>query len=84
MCFILQISAGSQEYMLEAVDSGSILLVIGGSAEGTSQSFGDKTLRINTGSVIFIGAQQALKLFIKSDEGMLMFRAYCPLDGTKL
>ncbi|XP_059570715.1 mannose-6-phosphate isomerase isoform X2 [Alligator mississippiensis] len=65
-------------YLISAVDSASILLVIQGTAVGTSTgATSEMTLR--RGSVFFISANESISLQVSSPDGMLLFRACCLL-----
>ncbi|XP_070539004.1 mannose-6-phosphate isomerase-like [Ptychodera flava] len=67
-------------YKISAYDSPSILLVIEGEAEGSNSTLPEThQLKLKKGTVIFISANQEIALKIKPG-GLLMFRAYCPLD----
>ena len=64
---------------MRCIDSGSILLCIDGKASLSSTSLAGKTLTIQTGTVIFISANEQATLSITSQNGVFMFRAYCQL-----
>ena len=72
LCPVFQVPAGSTTLTLAALDSASILLVIEGDAQGTS----DKALSLRRGSVLFIAANQSVGLAVGAG-GLRMFRAYC-------
>ncbi|XP_019616439.1 PREDICTED: mannose-6-phosphate isomerase-like [Branchiostoma belcheri] len=66
-------------YTLEAVDSASIVLTVEGEGEGTTSSDTNHKVQFSRGSVVFVSADQSVNISCRS-KGMLMFRAFCPLD----
>ncbi|XP_071838288.1 mannose-6-phosphate isomerase-like [Apostichopus japonicus] len=75
----VEIPAETRNHTLGAYDSGSIVLFIRGSATATSSSISE-TLSLRRGSVIFVAAGESVQLNLESNDGLLAFRAYCPLD----
>lgn len=76
--FPLQIPASIKLYLVSAVDSASILLVIQGTAVGTSTAAASE-MALQRGSVLFISANESISLQLSSPDGMLLFRACCLL-----
>lgn len=75
---LLQIPSSIKLYLISALDSASILLVIQGTAMGTSTAAASE-MTLRRGSVIFISANESISLHLSSSEGMLLFRACCLL-----
>ena len=75
----LQVPAGVSDYVLSSYESASLLLVIQGSASAANASLGGSTLDLCKGRVLFISAGESLTLNVASQDGILMFRAYCQL-----
>ncbi|KAG6925651.1 mannose phosphate isomerase, partial [Chelydra serpentina] len=74
----IEIPSSIKLYLISAIDSASILLVIQGTAVGTSTAaISEMTLR--RGSVLFISANESVSLHLSSLDGMLLFRACCLL-----
>lgn len=76
--FPLQIPPSIKLYLVSAVDSASILLVIQGTAVGTSTAAASE-MTLRRGSVLFISANESISLHLSSPDGMLLFRACCLL-----
>ncbi|XP_038639972.1 mannose-6-phosphate isomerase isoform X1 [Scyliorhinus canicula] len=72
----IEIPCSAKRYTISSIDSASILLVIRGEATGTAAP---SEVKIRRGSVLFIAANQAVDLCIRSVDGMLLFRACCML-----
>lgn len=72
--------ANEQTYKLRAVDSGSVLLVLSGTAKVLSAHSGENTPpTLSAGHVIFVPANQDMTLNITSSETLDTFQAYCEL-----
>lgn len=65
-------------YLVSAIDSASILLVVRGQAVGTSTA-AVSDMALTTGSVLFISANESVSLHFSTADGMLLFRACCLL-----
>ncbi|XP_022098704.1 mannose-6-phosphate isomerase-like isoform X2 [Acanthaster planci] len=77
----IKVAEGVESYEVTAYDSASIFITISGQAEASHPSFGNgKTLTLKRGSVIFMSANHSLPLKLEKADGLLAFRAYCPLD----
>lgn len=74
----MQIPSSIKLYLISALDSASILLVIQGTAMGTSTAAASE-MTLRRGSVIFISANESISMHLSSSEGMLLFRACCLL-----
>ena len=74
----MQIPTSIKLYLVSAVDSASILLVIRGTAVGTSTAAAAE-MTLCRGSVLFISANESISLHLSSPDGMLLFRACCLL-----
>ncbi|NWX92455.1 MPI isomerase, partial [Nothoprocta ornata] len=74
----IEIPSSIKLYLVSAVDSASILLVIQGTAVGTSTAAASE-MTLHRGSVVFISANESISLHLSSTEGMLLFRACCLL-----
>nr|XP_056721926.1 mannose-6-phosphate isomerase [Euleptes europaea] len=65
-------------YLVSAIDSASIVLVIKGMAVGTSTA-ATSEMALRPGTVLFISANESISLHLSASEGMLLFRACCLL-----
>ncbi|XP_044306437.1 mannose-6-phosphate isomerase isoform X1 [Varanus komodoensis] len=74
----IEIPSSIKIYLVSAIDSASILLVVRGTAVGTSTA-AQSDIALRRGTVLFISANESVSLHLSSNEGMLLFRAYCPL-----
>lgn len=74
----LQIPSSIKLYLVSALDSASILLVLRGTAVATSTAAASE-MSLRRGSVLFISANESLSLRLASPDGMLLFRACCLL-----
>lgn len=74
----IEIPSSNKMYLVSAIDSASILLVIQGKAVGTSTAAASE-MTLNRGSVLFISANESVSLQLSSTGGMLLFRACCLL-----
>nr|XP_013814229.1 PREDICTED: mannose-6-phosphate isomerase [Apteryx mantelli mantelli] len=74
----IEIPSSIKLYLVSAVDSASILLVIQGMAVGTSTAAASE-MTLRRGSVLFISANESISLHLSSPDGMLLFRACCLL-----
>ncbi|XP_071424216.1 mannose-6-phosphate isomerase isoform X2 [Pithys albifrons albifrons] len=74
----IEIPASIKLYLISAIDSASILLVIQGTAVGTSTAAASE-MSLCRGSVLFISANESISLHLSSADGMLLFRACCLL-----
>ncbi|XP_021263090.1 mannose-6-phosphate isomerase [Numida meleagris] len=74
----IEIPSSIKLYLISALDSASILLVIQGTATGTSTAAASE-MTLRRGSVIFISANESISLRLSPSEGMLLFRACCLL-----
>ncbi|NXY54418.1 MPI isomerase, partial [Callaeas wilsoni] len=74
----IEIPASIKLYLISAMDSASILLVIHGTAVGTSTAAASE-MSLQRGSVLFISANESISLHLSSPDGMLLFRACCLL-----
>ncbi|NWU66429.1 MPI isomerase, partial [Pterocles burchelli] len=74
----IEIPSSIKLYLISAVDSASILLVIQGTAMGTSTAAGSE-MTLRRGSVLFISANESVSLQLSAPDGMLLFRACCLL-----
>ncbi|XP_075361768.1 mannose-6-phosphate isomerase isoform X2 [Mycteria americana] len=74
----IEIPPSIKLYLVSAVDSASILLVIQGTAVGTSTAAASE-MTLRRGSVLFISANESISLHLSSPDGMLLFRACCLL-----
>lgn len=79
LSFFMQVPAETRDYTLAAYDSGSIVIFIRGCAAASAASISE-TLALKRGSVIFVAAGESVHLKLESNDGLLAFRAYCPLD----
>ncbi|KFP90415.1 Mannose-6-phosphate isomerase, partial [Apaloderma vittatum] len=68
----IEIPASIKLYLVSAVDSASILLVIQGTAVGTSTAAASE-MTLRRGSVLFISANESISLHLSSPDGMLLF-----------
>lgn len=75
---LLQIPSSIKLYLVSAVDSASILLVVQGTAVGTSTAAASE-MALRRGSVLFVSANESISLRLSSPDGMLLFRACCLL-----
>ncbi|KAL7980401.1 hypothetical protein Chor_014730 [Crotalus horridus] len=73
-----QIPSSIKLYLISAIDSASILLVVQGSAVGTSTAALSE-MALRPGTVLFISANESLSLHFNSADGMVFFRAFCLL-----
>ncbi|XP_072837909.2 mannose-6-phosphate isomerase [Pogona vitticeps] len=74
----IELPASNKLYLISAIDSASILLVVQGTATGTSTAAVSE-MALHRGSVLFISANESVSLHMSSGEGMLLFRACCLL-----
>lgn len=74
----LQIPSSIKLYLVSALDSASILLVLRGTAVATSTAAASE-MSLRRGSVLFVSANESLSLRLASPDGMLLFRACCLL-----
>ncbi|XP_074955989.1 mannose-6-phosphate isomerase isoform X3 [Phalacrocorax aristotelis] len=74
----IEIPSSIKLYLVSAMDSASILLVIQGTAVGTSTAAASE-MTLRRGSVLFISANESISLHLSSLDGMLLFRACCLL-----
>ncbi|XP_068881468.1 mannose-6-phosphate isomerase isoform X3 [Aphelocoma coerulescens] len=74
----IEVPASIKLYLISAMDSASILLVIQGTAVGTSTAAASE-MSLHRGSVLFISANESISLHLSSPDGMLLFRACCLL-----
>uniref|UniRef100_A0A674GGG2 Mannose-6-phosphate isomerase n=1 Tax=Taeniopygia guttata TaxID=59729 RepID=A0A674GGG2_TAEGU len=74
----IEIPASVKLYLISAMDSASILLVIQGTAVGTSTAAASE-MSLHRGSVLFVSANESISLHLSSPDGMLLFRACCLL-----
>uniref|UniRef100_A0A8C0ART4 Mannose-6-phosphate isomerase n=1 Tax=Buteo japonicus TaxID=224669 RepID=A0A8C0ART4_9AVES len=74
----IEIPPSIKLYLVSAMDSASILLVIQGTAVGTSTAAASE-MTLRRGSVLFISANESISLHLSSPDGMLLFRACCLL-----
>ncbi|KAH0619892.1 hypothetical protein JD844_014289 [Phrynosoma platyrhinos] len=74
----IEIPASIKLYLVSAIDSASILLVVQGTAVGTSTAAVSE-MALRRGSVLFISANESVSLHLSAGEGMLLFRACCLL-----
>ncbi|NXF26749.1 MPI isomerase, partial [Rhodinocichla rosea] len=74
----IEIPASIKLYLISAMDSASILLVIQGTAVGTSTAAASE-MSLRRGSVLFVSANESISLHLSSPDGMLLFRACCLL-----
>lgn len=77
----VQVPSGQNTYTLRSEDSASIIIIIEGQGEAVHPSLGDgTTLPVCRGSVLFLSANQSLDFKLTSANGLLAFRAFCPLN----
>ncbi|XP_053127949.1 mannose-6-phosphate isomerase [Hemicordylus capensis] len=74
----IEIPSSVKLYLVSAIDSASILLVVQGSATGTSTAAASE-MGLVPGSVVFISANESISLHLSTAAGMLLFRACCLL-----
>ncbi|XP_009999644.1 PREDICTED: mannose-6-phosphate isomerase [Chaetura pelagica] len=74
----IEIPSSIKLYLVSAVESASILLVIRGTAVGTSTAAASE-MTLCRGSVLFISANESISLHLSSPDGMLLLRACCLL-----
>ncbi|XP_035192005.1 mannose-6-phosphate isomerase [Oxyura jamaicensis] len=74
----IEIPSSIKLYLVSAVDSASILLVVQGTAVGTSTAAASE-MALRRGSVLFVSANESISLRPSSPDGMLLFRACCLL-----
>lgn len=74
----IEIPSSIKLYLVSAVDSASILLVVQGMAVGTSTAAASE-MALRRGSVLFVSANESISLRLSSPDGMLLFRACCLL-----
>ncbi|XP_054858590.1 mannose-6-phosphate isomerase [Eublepharis macularius] len=74
----IEIPSTVKLYLVSAIDSASILLVISGTAVGTSTA-ASSDMALRPGAVLFISANESISLRLSVSEGMLLFRACCLL-----
>uniref|UniRef100_A0A8D0H996 Mannose-6-phosphate isomerase n=1 Tax=Sphenodon punctatus TaxID=8508 RepID=A0A8D0H996_SPHPU len=74
----IEIPSSIKLYLISAIDSASIVLVIKGMAMGTSTAAMSE-MTLHRGSVFFISADESVSLHLSSPDGMLLFRACCLL-----
>ncbi|KAM6426197.1 mannose-6-phosphate isomerase [Liasis olivaceus] len=74
----IEIPSSVKLYLVSAIDSASILLVVQGSAVGTSTAAGSE-MALRPGAVLFMSANESVSLHFSSAKGMLLFRACCLL-----
>ncbi|XP_060115809.1 mannose-6-phosphate isomerase [Heteronotia binoei] len=72
----IEIPSPVKLYLVSAIDSASILLVIKGTAVGTSTATPSE-MALRPGIVLFISANESISLRLSASDGMLMFRACC-------
>lgn len=74
----IQIPSTVDEHIIRPLDGASILIVIKGNADATSQSLGNEVLEVKDGSVLYISAHEAVTLKMKSpNKETLVYRATC-------
>ncbi|XP_010190794.1 PREDICTED: mannose-6-phosphate isomerase [Mesitornis unicolor] len=66
----IEVPASIKLYLVSAVDSASILLVIQGTAVGTSTAAASE-MSLRRGSVLFISANESISLHLSSPDGVL-------------
>ncbi|XP_048337613.1 mannose-6-phosphate isomerase [Sphaerodactylus townsendi] len=74
----IEIPSTVKLYLISAIDSASIVLVINGTAAGTSTAASSE-MALRPGTVLFISANESISLHLSTTEGMLLFRACCLL-----
>ncbi|XP_077174299.1 mannose-6-phosphate isomerase [Paroedura picta] len=74
----IEIPSTVKLYLVSAIDSASILLVLRGTAVGTSTA-ATTEMPLRPGTVLFISANESISLRLSASEGMLLFRACCLL-----
>uniref|UniRef100_A0A8C3CL30 Mannose-6-phosphate isomerase n=1 Tax=Cairina moschata TaxID=8855 RepID=A0A8C3CL30_CAIMO len=74
----IEIPSSIKLYLVSALDSASILLVLRGTAVATSTAAASE-MSLRRGSVLFVSANESLSLRLASPDGMLLFRACCLL-----
>ncbi|XP_060611520.2 mannose-6-phosphate isomerase [Anolis sagrei] len=74
----ITIPASIKLYLISAIDSASIVLVVQGAAVGSSTA-ATAEMPLRRGSVLFISANESVSLHLSNGEGMLLFRACCLL-----
>ncbi|KAL8196946.1 UNVERIFIED_CONTAM: hypothetical protein K2H54_002711 [Gekko kuhli] len=74
----IEIPSTVKLYLVSAIDSASILLVLKGAAVGTSTA-ATSEMPLRPGTVLFISANESVSLRLSVSEGMLLFRACCLL-----
>ncbi|XP_063099415.1 mannose-6-phosphate isomerase isoform X3 [Cavia porcellus] len=67
------------EYKILVLDSASILLVLKGTVTASSPT-AQAPIRLQRGSVLFIGANESVTLKLTTPEDLLLFRACCLLE----
>ncbi|XP_028599490.2 mannose-6-phosphate isomerase [Podarcis muralis] len=72
----IEIPSSIKLYLISAIDSASILLVVQGTAVGTSTAAASE-MAVRRGSVLFISANESVSLHLSAPDGMLLFRACC-------
>lgn len=78
---IFQLPQNIHQYVVRPIDGASILIVIEGSGDATSESLDPTSLHLERGSVVFLAANESLTLHMKpSDQQMVIYRACC--DGS--
>ncbi|XP_780304.2 mannose-6-phosphate isomerase [Strongylocentrotus purpuratus] len=77
----VKVPADQASYTLRAEDSPSIIIVIEGQGEAAHPSLGNgQALPFCKGSVLFLSANESLAFKLSPANGLLAFRAFCPLD----
>ncbi|XP_066492452.1 mannose-6-phosphate isomerase [Tiliqua scincoides] len=74
----IEVPSSNKLYLVSAIDSASILLVVRGTAVGTSTAAASE-MALTRGSVLFISANESVSLHLSTADGMLLFRACCLL-----
>ncbi|KAM9313033.1 mannose-6-phosphate isomerase [Gastrophryne carolinensis] len=72
----IQVPTSVPQYHVQALDSASILLVVRGRASGQGSY---ESLKLHSGSVLFISANESLTLSVEPSHSLLLFRACCLL-----
>lgn len=76
-----QLPHNIHQYVVRPIDGASILIVVEGSGDATSDSLGPTSLHLGRGSVVFLAANESLTLYRKSaEQQMVIYRACC--DGS--
>lgn len=75
----VQVPGSVIEYKILVLDSASILLVLKGTVTASSPT-AQAPIRLQRGSVLFIGANESVTLKLTTPEDLLLFRACCLLE----